>query len=73
MIDAQDIARRIVEAGAGESTPSALLERVFGREGDSAIAASLAFWALSTLNGEATDAAVEGVASALLTLLKLPS
>lgn len=73
MIDAQNMAQRIVEAGSGGRAPLALLEVVFAREGDAAIASALAFWVLSVVGGEALDVDVEAVTAALLRLLELPS
>lgn len=70
MVDAQNMARRIVEAGAGEGRPLDILERVFGREGDAAMASALAFWVLTVVNGEAADCDVRMVASELLRLLQ---
>jgi hypothetical protein len=69
--EAQDMARRIIEAAPeAERSPQGLLEQIFGREGSPAIAAALAFWALSSVDGEAPPDRVDAVASALLVLLQ---
>lgn len=70
--EAEDMARRIIEAAPGaELTPLGLLEQIFGREGDGALAAALSFWALSSRNGDAPSLDVQAVTSALLVLLQL--
>lgn len=46
-----------------------LLEQVFGRAGDEAVAAALAHWGLSVSRGEAPTADVFAVSQSLLRLL----
>jgi hypothetical protein len=71
-VNAADMAKRII-AGIdrkGDTGALALLEHLFGRADDAAIAYAVAFWGLSTINGEAPDAEVAVVGSAILLQLE---
>jgi hypothetical protein len=62
-----DLARRILGAPpeGTDRKPLDLLEGIFGREGDAAILAALAFWGLSARCGEAKPRDVDAVAAEL--------
>ena len=46
-MDAARLARRILEAVPGDGGAQGLLERVFGRSGDAAAAAAVAYWGIT--------------------------
>lgn len=65
------MARRIVAAGPGaHGGPVGLLEQIFGRQGDAAVAAALAHWGLTEFYGETPPTEdLRAVAESLLELL----
>ncbi len=70
-MDAQTVAQRIIDAApAGERSPTALLEGIFGGTGETAVATALSYWALSELHGRVETPEMREVAGALLALLE---
>lgn len=70
-INAADMADRIVDAvDDAERSALSLLEHIFGREGDAALAAAVAYWGIAEWRGAPTDQEVKATTEALLRLLE---
>jgi hypothetical protein len=68
-VDADQIAQHVIAAAPESGSVRELFERVFGRRGDAAMAAALAFWGLTLAGGTPATADVRAVEESLLAAL----